>query len=153
MFQHTYPIRGGLAALSFQAGVYHRLSADPTLASLAPGGIHDMMVPQAANQGKGVAYPYVVVRGATEVPQDRLTTTANNVSVPIDVFSTYHGSKEAQIIANRIMMLLNRQEKNLQISGWILNKIVFETAQAFEESGIIQVQARYGGLLQPIPYV
>lgn len=151
MFQPTYPIRGGLAAIAFQTALYKRLSTDSVLASLAPGGIHDMVAPDSTNEGKGTTFPYVILRGATEVPADRLTTTANNVSVPIDIFSQYEGSLEAQQINHRINILLHRQERNLQVAGWILNRIIMETSQAFEEAGIVQVQTRYGGLLQPIP--
>lgn len=151
MFTSTYPVRGGLAELAFKAGVYKRLKFDVGLASLMPGGLHDMRAPDSINAGTGVGFPYGVILGATEVPEDRLTTTANNVSLPIAVFSLYAGSKEAALIMNRIVRLLHRQERNVPIEGWLLNRLVLETSQTFEDAGIVQIQTRFGGLLQPIP--
>lgn len=153
MFAPTYPIRGGLAGAAFKAGIFRRLSTDPGLATLMPGGLHDMRAPDSVNAGKGTGFPYGVMLGVTETPEDRLTTTANNVSLPIAVFSLYLGAREAEIIMNCITRLLHRQERNIPIPGWMLNRVVFETSQTFEDAGIVQVQTRFGGLLQPLPNV
>lgn len=153
MFAPTYPIRGGLAEAAFKAGVFKRLINDATLSTLLPGGLHDMRAPNSVNAGNGTGFPYGILMGVTEVPEDRLTTTANNVSLPIAVFSLYGGSQEAAIIMNRITLLLHRQERNVPIEGWLLNRLMFETSQTFEDAGIVQIQTRFGGLLQPIPNV
>ena len=147
-----YPVIGGSADVPFQTGIFKRLETDTVLFQMAKGGIYDTEVPASVNDGRGASFPYVVIAPATEIPADRLTTTANRVSVPIDIFSTYHGMLEANLIANRIMLLLHHQHRNLQVPGWILNQIILENKQGFREmDGMKHVQLRFGGLLQPIP--
>ncbi len=148
-----YPIIGGSAVLSFKEGVMKRLDTDPALISLAPGGIYDTKVPSGLNEGRGAKFPYIIVGNAVEVPADRLTTTANRVSLTVDIYSNYQGMTEADMIAARVRLLLHHQQRNLQVPGHVVNMVTIEMVQGFEEmDGMKHVQMRISALLQPLPF-
>lgn len=150
----VYPIRGGTAILAFQAAIYKRLSTDAILTELVPGGIYDLAVPDSENEGHGVPFPYCVISGASEVPANILTSIGRTVSIPIDVYSLYQGTREAGAIANRIVQLLDHQESNLQVDGWAISWCVYATAQVMRDqpNTTVQVQLRFDALLKPIPF-
>jgi hypothetical protein len=103
-------------------GIWKKLNTDPLLRDLCPGGVHDGNV--ETSHGAAVKMPYIRISETDERMADRLTTTASDVFVHIEILSNYRGSKEVLMICNRIHFLLHRQERQLETPGWHTNMIV-----------------------------
>jgi hypothetical protein len=88
--------------MSFEEGLYSRLSGDATLAGLVSDRIYPVAVPQ------GVSYPHVVFRKRSG-PSDYGLWEAPVMQLPIMEFDCFGASYEsARGVANRVKALLDR---------------------------------------------
>ena len=87
----------------------------------------------------------------TEVANDRLTSTGNEVTVTLHIYSDYPGAKEAKQAGNRIVLLLNQRASNLQVPNWAVNHIRLDYNQMVTESdGLRHLILRFRIKAQPI---
>ncbi|MFJ4863397.1 DUF3168 domain-containing protein [Streptomyces sp. NPDC088748] len=84
-----------------QAAVYARLTGDATLMALL-SGVYDF-VPES------VAFDYVVIGEATEIPDNRHGGFGRETTLTLHVWSKYRGHARGQRIAARITALLDHQ--------------------------------------------
>jgi hypothetical protein len=112
----------GSSLWDIQEGIYTVLNGDVALGVLA-NGVYDGEVPPEVE----VKCPYVVLGEWTETPDNLHTRIGRQVAVNIHVYSDYRGFKEAKLIGNRIIQLLEHQP----ISGtdWRIIVCNFESAQ------------------------
>jgi hypothetical protein len=98
----------GSPAKGIHTALYARLTGDVTLMALV-AGIFDH-VPD------GQAYPYVTIRGGSEVPDDTHTDDGRETVPLLTVWSQYRGSKQLYEIGDRIVTLLH--DYPLEVTGW-----------------------------------
>jgi hypothetical protein len=100
----------GKSALSaVHAALWSALHLDPTLTTLAPGGVWDC-VPQDPT------FPYLRIAELVETPEDTAGEKRRQVGFTVHVFSTYAGLREAYDIADRVIALVRYTP--LTLAGW-----------------------------------
>jgi hypothetical protein len=112
----------GSSLWDLQEGIFTILDGDANLGVLT-NGVYDGEVPPEED----VRCPYVRLGEWNETPDNLHTRIGRQVTVAIHVYSDYRGFKEAKLIGNRIIQLLEHQP----ISGtdWRIISCQFENAQ------------------------
>ena len=128
-----YPIRGGSAMWPVQQVIFSVLSADAALQQMA-NGIYDGEVPQEED----VRMPYVVIGDTTELGRDLLAVSGREVSQIVNVYSNYQGAKEAKLIMDRVISLLDRRESSLNVPGWDIHHVQLEFNEILQEPDSIR---------------
>jgi len=106
-----------LAQFALQSTVYSTLTGDSTLTTSLGASIFDE-VPE------GTATPYVTIGEDTTTDYSAKGIDGSDITVNIDVWSEYKGSKECKEIMDRIHDLLH--DSNLSVSGFNLVNLRFE---------------------------
>jgi hypothetical protein len=106
-----------LAQFALQSTIYSTLNGDNNLTSTLGASIFDE-VPE------GSATPYVTIGEDTAIDYSAGSEDGADVTVNIDVWSEYKGSKETKQIMDRIHDLLH--DSNLSITGFNLVNLRFE---------------------------
>jgi len=112
----------GSSLWDLQVGIFSILEGDVAL-GLLTNGVYDGEVPPEDE----VRTPYVRLGEWNEVADNLHTRLGREVTVTIHVYSDYRGFKEAKLIGNRVIQLLEHQP----ISGtdWRIIVCQFESAQ------------------------
>lgn len=105
------------AQFALQSTIYSTLNNDSTLTNTLGASIFDD-VPQ------GAATPYVTIGEDTAVDFSAGEHDGADITVNIDVWSEYKGSKETKQIIDRIHDLLH--DSNLSVTGFNLVNLRFE---------------------------
>ncbi|MFK4797787.1 DUF3168 domain-containing protein [Streptomyces sp. MPA0124] len=103
--------------LPAQTAVYARLTGDATLAGMV-SGVYDY-VPE------DVAYPFVVIGEATEVPDNRHGGFGRETVITLHVWSRYQGYRQALRIGAQVTALLDHQPLTLPGLVWIATRFEF----------------------------
>ncbi len=91
----------GIAAPEVQAAALSILTGNAPHMALVAGGVHDHV-------GEGTAFPFEALGLLSETWADGFTDAFRLVMMQWDVWSRYHGRKEAQDIQASQVALLNR---------------------------------------------
>jgi hypothetical protein len=141
----AYPIIGGSAMWDVQAGVFALMMGDVELREAVGENIFDGEPPEDAN----VNMPFVCIGEITEVPNDRLTTTGNDLTILFHVYSNYEGNKEILLIGKILARLLTYQK--FPVQGFVINSSRPEFHQVLSErDGVRHALYRYRIKVQPI---
>ena len=105
------------AQFALQSTIYSTLNSDSNLTSTLGASIFDE-VPEDAST------PYVTIGEDTSIDYSTKDHDGADVTVNIDVWSEYKGSKETKQIIDRIHDLLH--DSNLSITGFNLVNLRFE---------------------------
>lgn len=141
----SYPVIGGSAMWDLQAALFSLMNGDVELKNLVGEGLFDGEPPEDAN----INMPYVCIGEITEVPNDRLTTTGNDLTVLFHVYSNYEGNKEALLIGKAISRLLTN--RNFPMNGFAVNTSRPEFHQIMSErDGVRHALYRYRFKVQPL---
>lgn len=127
-----YPVRGGSALWALQQAVFTELSISADMRNLCQGRVYDAEVPE----DEQIILPYVVIGEATETPKDRLTTTGNDHTLLIHVYSSYEGTKQVKQIMEAIHALFH--QKTFTVSGFRINSSRLEFSQVITEGDQIK---------------
>ena len=106
-----------LAQFALQSSIYTALNNDSNLTTTLGASIFDE-VPE------GSSTPYVTIGEDTAIDYSAGSSDGADVTINIDVWSEYKGSKEAKQIMDRIHDLLHNS--NLSITGFNLVNLRFE---------------------------
>lgn len=132
------------AHFDLQTALFALFTADTTLATLAPGGVHDHVdqdaLPLDAN-GKKAAY--IVVGDQTEIPDDTHDHAGRQLTATVHVWSEYEGNKETAGIISRITALLDRTTSLVVGTEWETVDCVFEFSTIMREDVGRHGVARY----------
>lgn len=135
-----------IAQSDIQAYVYGTLANDTVLSAMCPMGVVDGTVPP----GKEVLWPYLVLDSFTEEPDDRLSTIGRVVTFLVHVHSQYQGSKESQIVANRVAELLDH--KFFSTPDWRVRLLtLIQASVAVQTDEYRHLIMRFKASCQPIP--
>jgi hypothetical protein len=95
----------GSALWVVQDAAYDVLAADAILQALLGGSVEAPKIYDQVPDNR--SYPYAVIGDATETRDDTFGRSGKVVSITIDLWSRYAGSKEMKVIADRIAVLLD----------------------------------------------
>lgn len=140
-----YPIRGGSAVLETQTALSTLLMGDEILKNLVPGRFYDGSVPPEIK----ARTPYGVIANVYERSNNRLTNVSREVTIELDLYSSYAGKTELANITDRIIMITEEQQNNFPMQAWVLNKFTYEGQQFFREAGIQRALLRFVATLEP----
>lgn len=135
-----------IAQSDIQAYVFAALQDDTVISALCPMGVSDGTVPP----GKTVIWPYLILDSFTEEPDDRLSNIGRTVTFLVHVHSQYQGSKEAQIVADRIAFLLDH--KYFSTPDWRVRLLTLIQANiAVQTDEYRHLIMRFKASCQPLP--
>ncbi|RMB81361.1 hypothetical protein CTZ28_35330 [Streptomyces shenzhenensis] len=103
--------------LPVQSAIYARLKGDTALMGMI-SGVYDY-VPE------DVAYPFVVIGEATEVPDNRHGGFGRETVVTLHVWSRYQGYAQALRIGARVTALLDHQPLTIEGLDHIVTRFEF----------------------------
>lgn len=130
----------GTALWDVQKAMVRQLQSDALLRQRAHG-IYDGSLPVDANN---ITSPYVVFDSWTELGDNALNRKGRQVTVQIHVFSQRRGLKEAHLIQDRIIRLLDEQAIQDEVSGWAIVKIsLIDTVVLTEPDEMRHVSLRF----------
>jgi hypothetical protein len=116
------------------AAVYGVLSGDSTLSTAVGGRIYD-------DVRQGAIFPYVWYEAREREARGFGTGTLPEVEVRVHVFSTYRGSKEAQDILDRVIVLL--KDSAVTVAGFAhCGRVLYEEAVLLPDEDVNGVKVR-----------
>lgn len=108
-----------------QVGIYRRLTGDPVLMGMVVG-VYDQ-VPE------GTAYPYVRIGDHLSIPDNDHGGFGREITVTVHVWTRARGNAQGQQIADRIIELLDHQDRSLPVSGHRVVSVRCEFDQALTD--------------------
>lgn len=110
--------------LPVQMGVYAALTQDATLMAMVTG-IFDHVPDNSP-------FPYVAVGDLTEGQFETFARDGKDLTVTLHVWSQYQGFRQAHLVFNRIVEVLDNQP--LELTGFTLVSIRHENTQTFTDA-------------------
>ena len=106
-------------AFALQERLFTTLNSDNTLTSTLGAAVYDE-VPENSS------YPYVNIGADAQNEYDTKDLNGSDVTINIDVWSQYKGSKEAKNIMDRVHTLLH--DTSLTVTGFNLVNLRFQSS-------------------------
>lgn len=122
---------------ALQSALYSALSGDIALSALVVGVYDD--VPQPVDAGDSSAFPYVTIGESVHTGWDTDTSSGDDASVTVHVWSRYSGRAETKQIQGAIYDVLHRS--NLAVTGYATVSVDWEQSESFLDS---DGQTRHG---------
>lgn len=126
-------VHGGSALWPIQTGLLQILQTDPVLVNMSKG-IFDGTIPP----GEEEHFPYVVIGEVDEVPADLQHVSGRQCSQTVHVYSGYQGAKEAKLLGNRIVLLVDNHPERFITEGWHIAQARLEFSQMLVEEDEIR---------------
>lgn len=113
-----------IGQFGLQSAIYSALNGDNNLTSTLGAGVYDEVLETAS-------YPYVVIGEDNVIEYGTVSDDGGDFTVTIDVWSQYHGGKEAKNIMDRIHTLLH--DSSLSVTGFNLVNFRFEFSDIIKD--------------------